>query len=163
MSFAALEKEEKIKVVLKEKTETRDEVSVLVRGLGAQDFFHLTNIYPDIMKLIFGGKFDFSSEETLGAEIITRAPAFAFIAIALACDEPESAHLVAKIPLPVQLELAAAVINQTFENGVEKDIKKIVNALGVIFQQKKKSNSTSAKNDKEKQAKISIVRKFLRC
>ncbi|EPN9988292.1 phage pre-tape measure protein [Vibrio cholerae] len=163
MSFAALEKEEKIKVVLKEKTETRDEVSVQIRGLNAQDFAHLTNAHAEMMKLVFGGKFDFSSEETLGAEFITRAPAFACIAIALACDEPESAHLVAKMPLPIQLELAAAVVELTFPSGVEKDIKKMVNALGVIFQQKKKSNSTSAKNDKEKQAKTSIVRKFLRC
>ncbi|MDG3394300.1 hypothetical protein P5E67_00780 [Vibrio parahaemolyticus] len=128
MSFATALINETRTIRIREKTPEQDAVDVELRGLNATDFAHLLNTHGDLMKMIFGGM-DFKDQERIGQDLLIKAPQFAYLCIALSADEPKSAPLISKMPLALQFELAAAVVELTFPGGVKEDGKKILTSL----------------------------------
>lgn len=106
--------------------------SVTLRGLNMEDFAILLNNYQEIMILLFGGGLKGKSASEIGKELLVRFPSFAYMVIALAADEPESAEKVAALPFPTQVELLANVSNLTMPEGVKEGAKKIVSAIGML-------------------------------
>lgn len=107
--------------------------TVELRPLNTTDVICLINEFEEITALLFEGV-DFKNMDMTAKELIARAPAIAYLAIAMAADEPESAEMVSKLPLPVQIDLLRNLYDMTFPEGKE-DIKKLQDA---IFLQKKK-------------------------
>lgn len=108
-------------------------VSVTVRGLNASDFAELMNNYEDLMLMLFDGEFDWSSEKAIGNEVMTRAPKLAYLAIALACDEPDKAYAVSQLPMPIQVELFMSVYSLTMPEGAKETSKKLQQLLAPLF------------------------------
>lgn len=106
--------------------------STTLRGLNLEDFAILLNSYEEIMVLLFGGGLKGKNANEIGKELLVRFPSFAYMVIALAADEPESAEKVAALPFPTQIELLATVSDLTMPEGLKEGSKKIVNAVGML-------------------------------
>ncbi|HCE1745712.1 TPA: hypothetical protein NGS33_003413 [Vibrio parahaemolyticus] len=156
----AMSKDEVKRVVMYEKSKGREAFVLNVRGLGIFECVHLTHHFPDVMNFIFNHECNFDSYNLKGKElsllkkkILEEIPIFLFSAISLACDEPESAHLISKFPADKQMKLLVAVMETTLPSGREA-IKKIVSATIQIFLQGNKSTNTKKKKDELKRKEI---------
>lgn len=108
------------------------DVTVTLRGLNTTDVMLLLNEYEDIAEMIFDGV-DFEKDEDGSAQsLLTRAPALAYLAVAMAADEPDAATTIARLPIPMQLDLISRVYRLTFPNP-KQDIKKLKSALSLLL------------------------------
>lgn len=108
---------------------SNEPVYVNLRGLNASDISILFQEHEAIMSMLFGEKIDFTNESAVARELTLRFPLFAYLVIALSINEPEKAELIAKLPLPIQIELFMNVFRLTMPLGVKETVKKLKEEL----------------------------------
>lgn len=125
--------------------------SFAVRGLGLDGVSKLLaqgsraqidGLIQDIAKANEGTKAgDTAAFEVALAGLATKVPELVATLIAFCADEPESADVVAKLPLPVQTEALLAIFELTFDG--EESLKNFVSGLKTLIQSMVKAVSTA--------------------
>lgn len=98
------------------------------KALTTEDLFYLFNNYPEFINFLFKGKLNSSNEEFSNV-LFTKYPRVASLILALTVideqkDLEKKSNVFNQINATFQLEAINAVIDLTFESGIEQTIKK---------------------------------------
>lgn len=102
------------------------EVSILVRGISAEDVMRLINIHGSALVKLFEqvetGKIelDLANLEQIAGLVMRQAPDLVADLIVIACDEEDvlkGFETAKRLPIPVQMNTLAAILELTFVDG----------------------------------------------
>ena len=119
--------------------EVSDGESFTVRGLSFTDLSTLYTKYAQELSAIFelfakgqqGGEVDIEAAASVAASFITKAPALAAEAIALAAGEEDAFDMALQLPFPVQVEAIKRIGICTF--GTEGTAKKFMTTVSAMI------------------------------
>ena len=115
------------------------EASFTVTGLSLNGLSTLVKNHIDELEQVldlFDGDVTTEQFGSTALKLVNEAPGLAANIIAVASGEPQYAHLVSRLPFPVQIEALEAIGRMTFQEvgGVKKTIQLLLRLIGGLRQ-----------------------------